>query len=129
CSPDLLSSSASEKSPQCSATKGLSLRSLAAWMARARSSLPVPVSPTTRTERSLSAARRPAVRTASAAALEPTNSSKPKRRPRCPDALLERAPPVELPPSPAVLAGQPAVGARQGIGLRAQQLDRGGVAL
>jgi hypothetical protein len=43
--------------PQSTATKGPALRPLAAWIARATNSLPVPLSPTTSTVASVSATR------------------------------------------------------------------------
>ena len=65
----------SEKDAQLTATKRRSRRSLAAWMARATSSFPVPVSPSIRTVVGDGATRATSASTSRIAALSPTISS------------------------------------------------------
>ena len=89
CPKSSLSSSVSGMAPQLMATKGWLARELARWMARATSSLPVPLSPWMSTLASLAATRWALARTSSMREERVTISS----RQDCPPPARPRLPP------------------------------------
>ena len=74
CPKSSLATTPSAKTPQFSATKGLEARPLWSWMARATSSLPVPVSPRIRTGTSVAATRATRARSARMGSLSPRSA-------------------------------------------------------
>ena len=75
CPNSSLAATPSANTPQFSATKGPLLRAPPAWIARATSSLPVPVSPSTSTGTSLAAILATRDRSARIGSLSPTSSA------------------------------------------------------
>ena len=80
CPKSSLSMSPSGMAPQLMATKGWSLRSLRAWMLRATTSLPVPLSPVTSTVVLVGASFSTSCRTSRMGGESPRISSGPPRR-------------------------------------------------